>query len=153
MSLVYLAGPITGLSFHGCTEWRDAAIELLAEHGITGLSPMRAKDYLLEESNLKDSYDGDDPDFWLSTAKAIVARDRFDCQRADMVLINTLGAERVSIGTMIEAGWADSARVPIALAYDKGGVHDHAMLTQLAGWETDSLEKAVETCIAVLGKG
>ena len=147
---VYLAGPITGLSFAGCTEWRDGAIAMLAEHGIKGFSPLRAKEYLLGESSLRDAYDGDDPTYWLSTAKAIVARDRFDCQRVDMVLMNVIGAERVSIGTMIEAGWADAARVPFVLAHEKGGIHDHAMLTQLAGWETDSLEKAIETCVAVL---
>ena len=46
MDLVYLAGPITGLTFDGCTDWREYAKKSLAEAGIDGLSPMRAKDYL-----------------------------------------------------------------------------------------------------------
>ena len=46
MKQVYLAGPITGLTFEGCTDWRDYAIASLADNAIKGLSPMRAKEFL-----------------------------------------------------------------------------------------------------------
>ena len=42
MFLVYLGGPISGLSHSGCTEWRQYVIDNLPK-GIEGLSPMRAK--------------------------------------------------------------------------------------------------------------
>lgn len=150
MSLVYLAGPITGLSYEGCTDWRDGAVEELAAHGLIGLSPMRGKDYLLGEKCVGDSYEND-PGKWMSTAKAVAARDRFDCQRVDMVILNLLGAERVSIGSMIEVGWADAARVPIVLVMEDGNCMDHTMMTHLCGWQVDSLEKAIDTVVAILG--
>jgi hypothetical protein len=36
-----------------------------------------------------------------------MTRDRFDATRCDVLLVNLLGAERVSIGTMMEVAWAD----------------------------------------------
>jgi hypothetical protein len=46
VATVYLAGPITGCSYDGCTEWRDAVIAKLAEKRIKGLYPMRAMAFL-----------------------------------------------------------------------------------------------------------
>jgi hypothetical protein len=82
--LCYLAGPITGTSHDGSTSWRDSAIAELAQVGIAGISPMRGKDYLLGKTTISDAYD----EYILSTQKAIVTRDRWDCQRADVVLVN-----------------------------------------------------------------
>ena len=145
--LVYLAGPITGLTFDGATDWRDKAIAELKDVGITGLSPLRAKEYLKGSKAISDAY----PDFGLSTEQAITARDRFDCQRAGLVLFNFLGAEKVSIGSCIEIGWADAARVPIILVIEKtGSVHDHAMVRAVSGWRVDTLEDGLHIAKAVL---
>jgi len=38
---VYLAGPITGLTYNGATTWREDARSYLAAKGITAYSPMR----------------------------------------------------------------------------------------------------------------
>jgi hypothetical protein len=46
---VYLAGPISGLNYDGATEWRIGFAGALAEVGIKGLSPMRAKEYLRDQ--------------------------------------------------------------------------------------------------------
>jgi len=44
---VYLAGPITGLSYEKAVDWRRyAQIVLLEEGDIVAVSPMRSKDYL-----------------------------------------------------------------------------------------------------------
>lgn len=145
--LVYLAGPITGLTFDGATDWRDKAKRELADVGIVGLSPLRAKDYLKGSTAISDSY----PDFGLSTEQAITARDRFDCQRAGLVLFNFLGAQKASVGSCIELGWADSARVPAILVIEKeGNPHDHAMVRQLCGWRVDNLDDALHIVKAVL---
>ena len=37
---VYLAGPITGLTYEECVGWRERAKEELAKAGITAYSPM-----------------------------------------------------------------------------------------------------------------
>lgn len=146
---VYLAGPIKGLEYSIATDWRNDVTNRLAEHGIVCASPMRGKSYLAHEQELGDKYDA----HILSTAKAIVTRDRWDTTTCDLVLMNVIGAERVSIGTMIEAGWADASRVPIVLAMEDGNVHDHGMLTEIAGFRTLSLVEAVETIIAINRKG
>ncbi len=152
MKSVYLAGPITGLSFGGCTEWRDYAISKLAPHGIQGLSPMRGKHYL---ANLK-SISGTGEEYKdagvLSTQSAVVARDRFDTQRCDVVLMNMVGAERISIGTMIEIGWADSARRPVVMAIEANNVHQHMMVRGLIGFMVPTLDEALATVISILAE-
>jgi nucleoside 2-deoxyribosyltransferase len=138
--LVYLAGPITGTSFEDATNWRTQASVALAEEGIITLSPMRGKDYLAQHTSLADSYDNVNV---LSTQKGIVTRDRWDCQRANVVLVNMLGAERVSIGTVIELGWADAARNPIVLIMESENIHDHAMVRELAGFIVPTIDEGL----------
>lgn len=144
--LVYLAGPITGLSYDGAVNWREHAVNKLAHCGIKGLSPMRCKEYLLEETSIADRYD----EHVLSTSKAITTRDRWDCMRSEVILMNLVGAERVSIGTMIEAGWADAFRKPVVLAIEEGNMHHHAMLEHISGWIVPDLDQAIDVTKALL---
>ena len=142
----YLAGPISGQTYDGATAWRDAATEFLREHGVEALSPMRDKEWLSKVALIDGAY-GTDP---LTTAKGITTRDRWDCQRADVVLMNLLGAERVSIGSMIEIGWADAARRPIVLVLKRGSVHDHPMVTETAGFVVPTLQEALYVVTSLL---
>lgn len=145
---VYLAGPITGLTYDESTDWREKVHRDL-QPDIETLSPMRAKSYLktLPADLIGDEYS----DRILSTQKAITARDRWDTQRADLVIFNFLGAKVASIGTAIELGWADAARVPGILVIEKtGNIHDHSMVRETTGWRVDTLEDAVATARAIL---
>jgi len=144
---VYLAGPITGLSFGEATSWRDWAKLQLAAVGVLGLSPLRYKDYLKDESSLQDVY----ANHVLSTQKGITTRDRWDCQRSEVVWVNLLGAERVSIGTCIEFGWADAARVPIVTTMEPENIHDHAMVREVSGYIIPTIEESFATVRALLG--
>lgn len=150
---VYLAGPITGLTYDGGNDWRDAVRIELEDVGIDAWSPLRAKQFLraigvLDAAGTKESaYIGLNP---LSEPKGITARDRFDTMRSDLVVMNLLGAERVSIGTMIEAGWADAARVPLVVAMEEDNIHRHAMLNEVAGFIVPTLEEAVAVVKAIL---
>lgn len=147
--LVYLCGPITGLSYAGATDWRAGVRDKLAPE-IDALSPMRGKEYLRAETDLGFNYDHT----LLSSNRAITTRDRFDTMRCDLVLANLLGATRVSIGSMIEFGWADAARVPIiAVMESEGNLHDHGMVKEMAGWIVHSLDEAVAIARAVLIPG
>ncbi len=49
--IAYLAGPITGVSYGECVDWRRDFINSLPKE-IIGLSPMRGKDYLSEETSI-----------------------------------------------------------------------------------------------------
>lgn len=157
---VYLAGPITGLTYGESTDWRVYAKQKLSQRvvetsqqregvatGIHGYSPMRGKDYLHEVGRITNKpYD----DYVLSTGRGITERDRWDVRTADIVLANFLGAEAISVGTVIELGWADAFRTPVAVAMEKGNVHEHAILDELYGWRSDSLDEAIEVVKAVL---
>lgn len=142
---VYLAGPIKGLSYDDATNWRESASHDLVKHGIEPLSPMRYKDYLSEEKELKDSY-GNNP---LSSDKGVVARDRWDVMRCDAVLMYLVGAEKVSIGTMIEVGWADAFRKPIVTVMTLHNVHFHAMVRECSGFIVPTLQQACEILYAL----
>ena len=149
--LVYLAGPISGCSYRECTNWRQGVIADLRDAGITGLSPMRAKEYLASLTNI--SSDGRDYAHFgsMSLPRGVTTRDRFDTQRADVVLVNLIGATSVSIGTMIELGWADSVRTPIVCAIEeKGNPHEHMIVSELIGFRVPTLEDAVAMCKAIL---
>jgi nucleoside 2-deoxyribosyltransferase len=145
--LVYLAGPIAGLSYDGATDWREYAIQKL--YPIIGLSPMRAKECL---KHVTEFGQHGFPEHALSTQKAITARDRFDCQRSDLVIFNLLGATRVTIGTMIEMGWADAARVPSIVIMEKDGsnLHEHAIVNEICGFRASSLDEAIDLAKAIL---
>lgn len=145
--LVYLAGPITGTSYGECTDWRRIAKEVLASRGIDGLSPMRHKDYLANETKVGDCYNNT----VLSSQRGITARDRFDCQRADLVIVNMLGATRPSLGTVLEIAWADAERTPIVLVMEiEGNVHDHAMIRELCPFRVETINEAIQTAIKIL---
>lgn len=143
---MYLAGPISGLTFGASTDWRIEVQRQLAESGLTGYSPLRAKDYLTSEGVLEGSYEQHP----LSSAKGILTRDRWDVQTADLVLVNLIGAERISIGTVMEIAYADSIRTPVVLAMEPGNAHGHPMLEQASGFIVNTLEEAVALTKAIL---
>lgn len=72
---------------------------------------MRGKKYLANEKDIKDSYEK----YPLSCQKGITCHDRMDIMRCDIIIVNFLGAKRVSIGTVMEITWADAWRKPIII--------------------------------------
>ena len=143
---VYLVGPITSCSYEGCVGWRDLAKDLLGQKDIVGVSPMRAKEYLENETDIDLSYDTP-----LSSPRGIMTRDRFDLMTCDVILANFLGAEVVSIGTVMEIAWADLLRKPVILVMeDEGNPHDHPMVTEAAGFRLNDLRKGIDVATAIL---
>ena len=143
MKKVYLAGPITGQSFKGSEEWRDVFKVLAGQSKLAGrvelYSPLRGKDYLLNEVKIQDAYE----QHLFSTQRAIMTRDYYDVTTCDALVINFTNAERVSIGTVMEIGWAYAKRTPIIIIGGKGGIHDHSFIREAAGWWVDSTIDAV----------
>jgi hypothetical protein len=152
MGTVYLAGPISGCTFGECTDWREEMKARLLPKGITCWSPMRAKGYLAKLATISatgQEYVSMSP---LSTPRGVITRDRFDTQRVDVVLMNLLGATKVSIGSMIEMGWADSVRTPIIVVMEsEGNPHEHMMVSELTGFRVTTVEEAEDICLAILG--
>jgi nucleoside 2-deoxyribosyltransferase len=137
---VYLAGPITGHTYDGAEDWRALAREVLGRHGIEAFSPLRGKEYLRAEGMIGAYVQSEAV---MSSPKGITTRDRWDCTRVDIVLVNFVGAERISVGTCIELGWADGARVPIVAVMPEGNVHEHPMVEELVGFRVHTLGEAL----------
>jgi nucleoside 2-deoxyribosyltransferase len=138
---IYLAGPITGLTFKGATDWRDYATKLLNSDKVECLSPLRGKEYLADSGVLHSgTYDG-----VLTTGKAITRRDYFDCTRATAVFVNLLGTERVSIGTVMELAWCYQAQIPTVVIMEKNNMHNHVLLNEACTYVVESVEEAVVT--------
>lgn len=146
MLKVYLAGPITGESWGGATNWREEVREKLDDISggqIWGYSPLRSKQYLANENEIKDFY----PDTLsvMSTQRGIYTRDRFDVKTSDLVFVNMLGAKRVSIGTVMEVAWADAWDIPIVYVIEKDAtnIHEHSMMREACPFTVHDLEEAV----------
>jgi nucleoside 2-deoxyribosyltransferase len=146
---LYLAGPITGLNYHGAADWRQE-VKTALWPSIVAFSPMRGKEYLkalpvigdarVQQNPAEDSYGLKNV---MSSAQGITGRDRNDVMNADAVLMNLLGATRVSIGTMIEAGWADAFRKPVIVVREKDSIHGHGMLDAIATYTVADLDEAL----------
>lgn len=144
MKKVYLAGPITGLSYGGCTEWREAAKQRFADAGIQAFSPMRGKEYLSHLTNISGTGEEYANLGMFSTPQGIISRDYFDCTTCDVLLVNLLGATTVSIGTMFEIAWAFMKRTPIVVAIEpEFNPHEHIFVRYAAGFRTASLDEAI----------
>lgn len=137
---VYLAGPITGLTYDEGNNWRLDAYKRLMAKGIEAYSPMRAKEYLRSEGVLTGSYSTG----LFSSARNIMTRDYDDCRKADLILCNFLGATRVSSGTVMEVAWAYAFRVPLVVVMEeKGNPHEHPMIAESIGFRVDNMEDAL----------
>lgn len=153
MKTVYLAGPIAGLGYAAAVDWRDDVIAQLAADDIKGLSPMRAKEYLKHVerdvgfSATCEEYGHLSP---MSSPRGIMTRDRYDATRCDVLLVNLIGAARVSVGTVMEIAWADLCRTPIVVAMEPGNVHEHAMVNEAIGFRCGTLDEAVHIVRSIL---
>ena len=147
MKTVYLAGPITGLSFAEAQDgWRATAAGFLREYGIKPLSPLRGVESAIGQyTPIVDEHSS------ARTAQSIVRRDFNDVKNCDAVLAYFLGADRVSIGTCWEMGASYAMQKPVIAVLASHTVHDHAFIRQTATITCDNLAEALRDLAYVLG--
>lgn len=161
---IYLAGPITGLSYgearHGWREEFDAMMR--ASHpDIECFSPMRAKNFLEKASKIAgtaDSYGKDSP---FGQAQGILARDHNDVHSCDVMVANFLDAKIGSLGTAAEFGFAHAYRKPIVMIIEPAAAdytkntnpHHHVFLTTMASYLVHDLEAARDVVASLLTPG
>lgn len=152
--LVYLAGPIRGLTYGECTEWRDYAKDKLTELGHVTISPMRGKEYLKKYGKLTggENNDGSYNKFPMSSQKGLFGRDIFDVAKCDVVLANFEGATQLSIGTCMEIQRGFDLGKYVLTVLEPGSLHDHAFIHQASSLVVEKLDVALDV-IAVLGEG
>lgn len=140
MKSLYLCGPITGLTYDGCTNWRKYVASKLADDVIP-ISPMRGKEYLNTGDKIKVNNEGT----LLSDARSIKARDRNDVKECGAVLANFLGSTSVSIGSVLEFGWADAWMKPIIMVAESNNPHRvHPLTNQAAGFIVEDLDSGIK---------
>lgn len=153
---VYLAGPITGLTYQQAAQtWRKEFANLLharAPH-IECFSPMRAKEFLDNDQSLGcTGVELDKIGHALARPLGILARDSNDVRNRDAIVACFLGAtDRVSIGTVWEIGHARALNKPIIVVMEPtGNIHDHVFITHSAGYVVDTLDEAALICGTLL---
>lgn len=129
----------------GATDWREQFKQNLNNVApqIKCLSPMRGKHYLQDVKDIQAT--GNEKLGILSGGHQIVTRDYADTTTSDMIIVNLLGATKVSIGTMFEIAWAFSKHIPIVLVIedDLENIHSHSMLFAMCGYRVNNLDDAL----------
>jgi hypothetical protein len=121
--IVYLSGGITGKTRSRAGNWRMLVSKELVEAGFGVLNPLRGGSYLSTQAN--------DVPLGLSD-KALKQRDKLDVKTCDIILANFSGAERVSIGSLMEIAWAEELGKLIVVVMDERGFHDHPFVREVA---------------------
>lgn len=143
---VYLAGPITGLTYDEGNQWRQYAASRLAP--IEAMSPLRGKEFLQKYGPLTATFNSNKA---LSTSRGIMTRDFNDCRTSDAILCNLLGAKRVSVGTVMEIAWAHAFQIPLILVMEESGnPHEHAMIEEAYGYRVPTLDEGIAITKSVL---
>ena len=133
--IVYLAGPIVGHTHEEAFGWRERMADALQNMNIVAIVPGAdcelGEDGVLREAQRK---------VGLRAASA----DNAAIKYSDVVLVNLLGAHRVSIGTMVELGWAREMNKPVLTVLEKGGLHDHPFVEWCSTVVVSTLEQALD---------
>lgn len=144
--IVYLAGPITGLTYEQAQDWR-LWFRRTCPAPWACLDPLRGFEHLNDGTQLPDTFQGEFD---------AVARDLTDISSCDVVVVNLAGAERISIGTMCELGYARAKGKFIVTVLDGdsyyfgGSVrnpHDHLFVRQMSDVVVAQLPEAIDAIL------
>lgn len=143
---VYLAGPITGQSYENATDWREDFTIKVSEathRCVQCFSPMRGKHYLQSSQDI--AVMGNEKLGIMSGGPAVLARDFYDVKTSELIVVNLLGASKVSIGSMFEVAWAHALQIPVVLIIEDDfvNVHTHSMLFAMCGFKVNNIEDAI----------
>ena len=163
--LVYLAGPIQGLTLADSDGWRSQAVAMFAKYAIQTCSPLRGKGALKDVGVITDVY----PDKGVFFGDhSIFTRDVWDVRRCDLVLANfataprdlwrqesggdvLTPAERVSVGTAMEVmlAWELGKYVVSIVAPDSA--YQHPFIREASSVVVPTLEKGLWASLVALG--
>lgn len=147
MKTVYLAGPIAGCNRGEANDWRTQLTKRLSAFNIRGVSPLRCEPLIGERYGV--GYD--DPRF--GTAKAIASKNFLDVQMCDLTLCylpREMNVRKMSLGTLLELGWAHALRKPTILVTNDPQLIEHPVVQANASWILSTLDEAEEVIVGVL---
>ena len=139
----YACGAMNGLSLSEAKDWRQRVSQYFEENSnnIRIISPTRGKS---DTDNLGTDYDNT----FRSKNRYIYRRDMNDVRRCDFLFVYLPISEKgVSIGSVIEIGWATVLGKPIFLTTNNVLLQKHPLVSQPTVWIGETLEEAVEVVV------
>jgi nucleoside 2-deoxyribosyltransferase len=140
--MIYLAGPITGLTHDEARYgWRQEFKSMMPEH-IHCNSPMRGKGFLKDHGILSSGHDY--PDHAMATDAGITTRDYNDVRECHAMVACYLESDnRPSLGTAAEFGFCWALQKPVITIGPPDEINvRHLMLQRMTGYRVDTLEEA-----------
>jgi len=131
MRVVYLAGPMSGLTPENAYKSRVEIVRAVGNKLIEFRDPMRGMECLVRNkpiAQMDAEVAGDSPVNVLVTPHGIVTRDFNDVNNSDLVVVDLRNTSRVSIVSVCEIAWAWQLRKPIVVVMNKDSMHDHAFV-------------------------
>lgn len=157
MSKVYLSGPITGMDYGNARYgWRKKFAEML-DPSIGILSPMRHEGHLAEMGvpmtvEALKQYEVENGHLF-SHPQMIVAKDRLDIEESTIILVNLLGAEKPSQGTIWEMGYAAGKDKLIVVVSEQGDKVHPSPFIRTGNIVVPTLEDAANIINSLLSEG
>lgn len=152
--IVYLAGGIAGLAGTEATNWRIEAARRLWDYDLTTRDPMRAKQVLSGQLRISDDFHNYEDMGPFFTSRGIMTRDFNDVRTCDALLVNLLGLQKPSMGTIMELAWAYALQKPAVVAIERqGNPHDnHPMIHEAIPFRVETLDEAIASVAVILGR-
>ena len=135
---IYIAGPITGLSYDQVMGRFKEQSDTLKSYGYDVLCSMVGKDYLKDEKFLH----GEGYATPASNSHAIKGRDMWMVRQCDVILIDFSAGDVASIGSCFEMAWANMLGKHIVVVVPEGNIHQHAFVTECADIVFPAIEDA-----------
>ena len=146
--IIYAAGSMAGLKWDKANNWRQWLQTAMPDCEVR--SPMRGKEALralqaIPKTGQDDAAQGaiKGLDAAVSSQHGIMVRDLWDVRTCDILFVNLLHAETVSIGTVSEMAWAHILRRPAILVMEEEGVHAHPFVLEAAYVRVDNIVDGV----------
>jgi len=140
---IYLARPISGCTREQVLGYYDRASKVLRAAGYQILSPMKGKAHLRTEKR----YRPKDYRHPIATNHSIFHRDRWMVGQADVVYTNLIGAQAVSIGSMMELAWANEFNKYVVVSMEPDNPHQHAFVLEAAHTVFETHQEALDYLI------
>jgi len=143
MKTIYLAGPISGLTFEEASIWRKIITPALELLGYEVFNPLTGKEFLIGKGII--GADTSQNLNVLAHHDVIYNVDMFRVRQSDILLINFHNCKIVSIGTVAEINLAHETNKLVIMVMDENNIHNHPFITQRS-----IVLKTMEEAVAVL---
>lgn len=143
MILGYNCGPMAELSLDEANSWRDEVTQYFADNteNIRSVNPTRGK-------VPTDKFGVDYDNSFRSRSSYIFKRDFNDVKKCDFMFIHfPITARNLSIGSIVEIGWATVLQKPMFVITHNQRIAKHPLIKEPAVWIGNSLEKGVEVVV------